>query len=119
MPQAESTAQSLQPSSIASGPKGLVFVGLRADVKKIDAKLDNLPANVEVLRAEANVAATAVGPATPPGTETVAGGMDPFTQIRLLAEAMEDCLALTQFQFGLWCVRYRLWRVQRFVEIAN
>jgi hypothetical protein len=56
---------------------------------------------LEVVKAEANVAATAAGSApvdAPPGIGAAAGDMDAFAQISGLGDAMEDRFALLQIQ---------------------
>ena len=69
----------LQPSAVAAGPKGLAFVGLRADLKKMQENLEATQALLEATRAEANVAANAAGPArpaqNPPGFSPSGDGM--------------------------------------------
>jgi hypothetical protein len=93
-------ADGARPSEIAAGPKGLAFVGLRAEMKKLDGKVEDLKAQMTVVRAEANVAATAAGAKvpTPPGMEPAAGDADSFAQLILLEEAMEDRFAVMQVQ---------------------
>ena len=85
-----------RPSSVAAGPKGLAFMGLRADLRKLEEKMDATAAAV-------NVASMAAGAAPsrgadgytmhPPGIDNPA-----MAELEKLEEAMEDRFAMMQIQ---------------------
>ena len=58
-----------KPSSVATGPRGLAFMGLRADLKNLTGKVDTqfmqFMRNIDEVTANVNVAATAAGAAEP------------------------------------------------------
>jgi hypothetical protein len=91
-------AELARPSAIAAGPRGLAFMNLRADVRKIEEMVDSFRKDLGQVKVEANVAATAAGAATQSGAASAPDGLDAFSQIRLLEEAMEDQFALVQTQ---------------------
>ena len=68
------TDESHKPSSVATGPRGLAFMGLRADLKKLEEKVDvqfkKYKDDVDELKVKVNLDATAAGaaPATEGGT---------------------------------------------------
>ena len=92
------TEEQTKPSAVATGPRGLAFVGLRADLKKLEDQIGRVQKEVEMVKIEANVAATAAGAAAPAGTSDAPRGLDAFSQLRELEESVEDRLALLQAQ---------------------
>ena len=91
------TAMENKPSAVASGPKGLAFVSLRADLKKLEEKLDNtvtkLKAKVDESSGAVNAAFMAAGAAVPGS-----GDGQTMRELEKLEEAMEDRFALLQIQ---------------------
>ena len=99
-----STAPSVQPSEVAGGPKGLAFVALRTELKKLETKLESTQSLLEATRSEANAAANAAGAAIPtqrpPGIslDTSGDGAEAMAQLRVLEEFVEDRMALITIQ---------------------
>jgi outer membrane murein-binding lipoprotein Lpp len=87
------------PSSVAGGPKGIAFMGLRTDLKKheefVKGQVETLNVQFEELKSEVNVAAMAAGAAGRAGDGGVAPDM---AELDKLEEAMEDRFALLQVQ---------------------
>ena len=81
-------ARSLQPSAVAAGPKGLAFMSLRADLKKLEEKLDTrfaeYKSDLSDVKATVNVASMAAG-AAPPGISVDSTVMQ---ELEKLEEAM-------------------------------
>jgi hypothetical protein len=86
-----------KPSTVAAGPKGLAFVGLRADLKKLEEKMEARAAEfnkkADETNAAVNAAFTAAGPVETGQTESQA-----MKELEKLEEAMEDRFALLQVQ---------------------
>jgi hypothetical protein len=91
-------ARSLQPSAVAGGPKGLAFMSLRADLKKLEEKLDSrfteFKSDLSDVRAAVNVASMSAG-AAPPGIGVDGNAMQ---ELEKLEEAMEERFAMIQGQ---------------------
>ena len=91
-------ARSLQPSSVASGPKGLAFMSLRAELKKLEEKVDarfaEYKSDMSEVKATVNVASMAAG-AAPPGIDVNSNAMQ---ELEKLEEAMEERFAMIQGQ---------------------
>ena len=95
-----SKAALLQPSSVAAGPNGFAFTGLRAELKKSEQKVNtrftDVQGEVNELKANVNAATMAAGAAGPEGEGT--GGAHAIAELDKLEEAMEDRFALLQVQ---------------------
>ena len=69
--ESKADARLLQPSSVAGGPKGLAFMGLRTDLKKheehVKGQVEELKGQFEELKSQVNVANMSAGAATGPG----------------------------------------------------
>lgn len=76
-----------RPSQVAAGPGRIVPIGSRDDLRKLDDKVEGARAQMDVTRAEANVAATAAGAAIHSGPSAIADGMGSSTQACLLEDA--------------------------------
>ena len=91
-------ARSLQPSAVAAGPKGLAFMSLRADLKKLEEKLESrfteFKSDLSDVRAAVNVASMSAG-AAPPGIGVDGNAMQ---ELEKLEEAMEERFAMIQGQ---------------------
>ena len=100
--ESKADARLLQPSSVAGGPKGLAFMGLRTDLKKheehVKGQVEELKGQFEELKGQVNAATMAAGAADPAAARGYAGGAPEMAELDKLEEAMEDRSALLQVQ---------------------